>query len=372
MTNELTASNQWFKRPADERFESLYALGAAARYHRDNSTARIVANRNITARAAVDSPTGLNIVGPGGTPVSPTHWSFGQLAGLSGAPAGYLRKLHPALAADCVNYGLHINRDVDETGLLLSRIPESDEIQLRAATGPNYGRIWNSDIVDALIDRFGDGTPQGGGRFTVPGTFGKELAQVTKQNTTLYGSDRDMFVFLSDEKNRIEVPNRRDGHTGSLARGFFAWNSEVGSQSFGIAMFLFDYACENRIVWGMDGMKEIRIRHTAGAPSRWIEDIIPILNEYADGEAKGIEDTIAAAQATKIEDKIETFLKNRGFTGSQITATKEAHEEEEGRPIETVWDAVTGTTAAAKHITWQDNRVQMERMGGKMLDLVAA
>ena len=29
--------------------------------------------------------------------------------------------------------------------------------ELRAATGPAYGRIWDADIVDALVERFGDG-----------------------------------------------------------------------------------------------------------------------------------------------------------------------------------------------------------------------
>ena len=82
---------------------------------------------------------------------------------------------------------------------------------------------------------------------------------MTKNNTTIYGSDRDMFVFLADEENRIVVPNRRNGQSGSLAKGFFVWNSEVGSQSIGAAFFLFDYACSNRIVWGAQDFKEIRI-----------------------------------------------------------------------------------------------------------------
>jgi hypothetical protein len=51
-----------------------------------------------------------------------------------------------------------------------------------------------------------------------------------------------MFVFLADEERRIEVPARRDGQPGSLARGFFVWNTEVGDKTLGAAFFLFDYA----------------------------------------------------------------------------------------------------------------------------------
>ncbi len=42
------------------------------------------------------------------------------------------------------------------------------------------------------------------------------LDTVTKENTTLYASDRDFFVFLANEKNKIEVPNRRNGRAGSM------------------------------------------------------------------------------------------------------------------------------------------------------------
>jgi hypothetical protein len=39
---------------------------------------------------------------------------------------------------------------------------------------------------------------------------------------------------------------------------------------------------------------------------------------------------------------------------------------------ETLWDAVTAVTAHARSIGHQDTRVAMERIGGKLLDLVAA
>ena len=39
-------------------------------------------------------------------PVAPTHWSFGQLASLVGAPAAYLRQLPAPLAGINLQYGL--------------------------------------------------------------------------------------------------------------------------------------------------------------------------------------------------------------------------------------------------------------------------
>lgn len=127
----------------------------------------------------------------------------------------------------------------------------------------------------------------------------------------------------------------------------------------------------NRIVWGVQDFKEIRLRHTKSAPDRWLEEISPVLIEYSNASAQPIADTIREAQRKRVDDDLERFLRNR-FTTAEAKAIQAAHEREEGRPIETIWDVVTGTTAHAKTIEHQDARVDLERKGGKLLDLVAA
>ncbi len=364
----MKASRQWATRPADERYTSLTSLHAATVAHRQASRAKVVASRALEVQPARgDDLSGLQVVGPNGAPVTPTHWAFGQLAQRAGAPAGYLRDLPAPLAADCINYGLKHSRDVEDLGVLLRHptTPGAD-YTLAAVTGPNYGRVWNSDVVGALVRRFGDGIT---GHFRVPGEFGKAV-EVTKENTTLYASDRDMFVFLADEERRIEVPNRRDGKPGSLARGFFVWNSETGAGTLGIATFLFDYVCCNRIVWGSREYQEIRVRHTSGAPYRWIEDVAPAIEAYAESSTDGITQTIADARAKRIgdQDQVREFLAKR-FTRSQAGAIMAAHTTEEGRPIESLWDAATGATAYARGVQYQDDRVKLEREAGKILSL---
>lgn len=359
----IQASHQWATRPQDERFVNLLDLRAKVAGERERSVAAVVPNRALSFEPAGDADHKGLAVHAGGALATTTNWAFGQLASLAKAPAGYLRGLPAPLAADCLNYGLRFARDVEEVGLLATQTDHG--IDLRAATGPNYGRVWNAEVVDALVAKFGDGRT---GDFRVPGEFGREVA-ITKANTTIYGSDRDIFVFLADETNRVEVKDRRDGKGGSLARGFFVWNSEVGSQSIGAAFFLFDYACSNRIVWGAQGFKEIRLRHTSGAPSRWLEQVEPVLLDYAHSAAGPIEAQIAAAQKAKIDRDLGDFLKGR-FSASQVRDIEQAHIREEGRPIETIWDAVTGVTAFAKGITFQDERVGVERAAGKLLDLV--
>lgn len=361
---ELTkASSQWRTRPEDQRFLSLIDMDEFCNYQAEHSAAKVLPLHNLTA--IPNGPNGMMLSGQNGNPAEISNYAFGQLATRIGAPASYLRSLPATLAADNINHSLK-SSDNDELGILLFK--NGGPTEVRAVTGPTYGRIWNREITESLIRRFGDGIT---GDFRVPGEFGKAI-EVTTENTTLYASDRDMFVFLADETNKISVPNRRDGKSGEMSRGFFVWNSEVGDCTLGFATFLFDYACCNRIVWGAQGYEEIKVRHTSGAPDRWIGEITPTLRRYAASSAEPVNAMLKASQAAKISviGTVEAFLGAR-FTKSQVSAIIAAHQADEGRPIESLWDAATGITAYARSITHQNDRVKLERAAGAILKLAA-
>jgi hypothetical protein len=374
MTNPTTlkqAARQWASRPDDQKFTSLPEMLDFSTSQRASSRSLSISSRLIEARPVEDDNgrmTGLAIMGPDEAPALPTHFAFGQVAARANAPAGYLRKLPSDLAADCINHGLK-GRGYEDVGTLL-RMTGGSVPELGAMTGPNYGRVWNADIIRALIERFGDGVT---GSFTVPSIGGRSNEVITKENTMLFASDRDMFVFLADEKNRLEVPNRRNGKSGSLSRGFFVWNSEVGSTSLGICTFLYDHVCDNRWVMGAQGIQQIRIRHTASAPDKFVDEVAPALLAYRERSAAGIEENLRMAQAKRIGDEkeVENFLtKKHRFSATQARAINLAHINEEGRPIETLWDAGTAITAFAKGIKHQDERVAVERAAGRVLELV--
>jgi len=363
--NILTqAHRQWTSRPHDQRFTSLTDLAAFTRQQQLQSRSSVISSRRLHAVPdESDQRGGLMIEGPLGL-AEPTHWSFGQIAGLVGAPANYLRDLPAPIVADCLNYGLRFKRNVDDLGILLTK-KDDGVTELRAATGPRYGRVWNTEVADALVQRFGDGI---NGDWRVPGEFGREIT-VTRDNTTLFASDRDMFVFLADEKNRIEVPDRRNGESGTMARGFFIWNSEVGAATLGAGFFLFDFVCGNRIVWGAKDYNEVRIRHTSGAPDRWLEEVEPVLIEYANGSAKPVLETIERAKQKRVDD-LDRFLGER-FGKRLVGNLKELHEIEEHRPIETLWDVTTAVSAFARNIPNNDRRIELEREAGKAMQLAA-
>ena len=91
-------SSEWFSRPADERFLSLSDLFASVKGRAERSRTRTFESAAVRVEASRDNTERLSLVLPDATePVAPTHWSFGQLATLVGAPAAYLRQL-PAAA----------------------------------------------------------------------------------------------------------------------------------------------------------------------------------------------------------------------------------------------------------------------------------
>jgi len=357
-----TVSREWATRPDDQRYTSLLDMEQHFATVRRNSVAQAVSSRRIAFKPTSQHDLTLSL--DGGPDISPTHHAFGQLATLARAPAGYLRRLPAPFAADLLNYGLTFDRDIEDVGTLAYQ-PSSGQGRLRAATGPNYGRIWNHDIVRGLIDRVGD---EVSGDWRVPGEFGVRVP-VTVENTTLYAADHNMFVFLADEDNRVEIKDRRAGEPGTLARGILIWNSETGDRTLGVVTVLFDYACRNRILWGVKGYDKLVIRHTAGAPDRWIEQVWPAIKAYQESSTKGITDAIEVAKNLRLGDKVDEFLRSR-FSATFATAMQNRHMIEEGRPIETIWDAVTAATAVAREIPHQDRRVEVEASAGKILSLV--
>ena len=98
--------SEWFSRPADERYLSLSELYGAVRGRSDRSRTRTVESAAVRVEASREAPDRLTFALPTAeAPVAPTHWSFGQLASLIGAPAAYLRQLPAPLAGINLQHG---------------------------------------------------------------------------------------------------------------------------------------------------------------------------------------------------------------------------------------------------------------------------
>jgi hypothetical protein len=367
-------SSEWFSRPADERYLSLSELFAAVRRRAERSRTRTAESAAIRVEANRDDAERLALMLPGeDVPLVPTHWSFGQLASLVGAPAAYLRQLPAPLAGINLQYGLTSHR----AGLVKTLEVEDGRAELRAVTGPDYGRIYDHELATAVQRIAGDGT--GDTRWKVPGVLDwstgvyNPRVDITKDTTTLYASDRDVFLFLVDDLNPIEAGRLPDGSPDLYFRGFYCWNSEVGAKTLGIASFYLRAVCQNRNLWGVEDFEEITIRHSKFAASRFAHEVAPALARFANSSPMRFVNGINAARerivAQTDEDRME-FLRKRGFSKSETAMVIETVLVEEGRKPESIFDFVQGITAVARDKPHQDARLDLETRAKKLLDQV--
>jgi hypothetical protein len=381
-----TVSSQWYNRPDDQKFLSIDEMLTYKKADAKSLTSRIVDTHRLNiigtpdeknpSRGSItveyDDENGRENMN------TPTNWSFGQLSQLAGAPSGYLRNLPAELAADNLMWGLRYNRGKELIKTYGGNAAGSD---LRAATGPDYGRIFDHEIIEPIKNLVDDSN----GRWKVAGqmtgmkdglaVYDPEVP-VTLATTTLFASDRDVFIFLVDDRNPIEVGKLTNGEPDLMFRGFYAWNSETGSKTAGIAAMYLRGVCMNRNLWGVENFHEIKIKHTKFAPDRFAQEARPALQSFANGSTaqfvQGVADAKAAIIAKDNDDRLDFLTRRGGLSQTLAKAAAARHIKEEGRPVSSVWDAVQAITAIARDIPHQDDRIALEKKGGALLDKVTA
>lgn len=372
-----TVSNQWATRGEDEKFTSLGALRDQVASWKDASFTKDFAPRSVSLITDKDDTKALRCRIGDGPETNLTPYAFDRLAQVASSPASYLRKLPAALAAANLRYGLLTADQDDQSAYLM----DDGDTSLRGITSTKYGRIHDVDVVDEVMKLAGQGT--GDTRWKVPGTIDwagagisyNPAVDITTQNTTLYASDRDIFLFLVDDMNPIEVGKLDNGDPDLMFRGFYAWNSEVGCRSFGLATMYLRGVCQNRNLWGVEGFNEVTFRHTAGAPNRFMAEAAPALQSFAEGDSSLVIAGVNAAKSaivSKDTDERVDFLQGFGFSRKQAMALIGIGETEEGHAPTSVWDHAQAVTALARRQTLNENRMALEVTAGKMLDKVTA
>ncbi|HEV2673265.1 MAG TPA: DUF932 domain-containing protein [Aliidongia sp.] len=369
-------SSQWWSRPDDQKFLSLDDLYAHTKGLADVSHASIVETNKLRVIADRADPRDLRLVNQTtGQEMQPSHYAFTQLASKVEAKPSFLRTLPGTIAGLVLQYKLMHYRPE-----LLKAYARQDETnELRAVTGPDYGRIFDHEIVEAVQRIAGNGT--GDTRWKVPGMLDwssqkggtvtyNPFVDVTKQTTTLFASDRDVFLFLVDDTHPIEIGKLPNGDPDLVFRGFYAYNSEVGDQKAGLATMYLRGVCCNRMLWGVEGFQEISIRHTKNAPVRFDAEAAPALKTYSEMATSkllsGITDAKATVVARNDEDRLD-FLLGQKFSKGQADAIIASVLNEEQTAPESIWDFVNGITAVARTLPHQDARIEMEKKASRLL-----
>mgnify|MGYP001562333058 CR=1 FL=1 len=380
MTSLMAVSREWQRRPPDERFLTLDSLRESVAERTRSAAVMEGDTKDITVSTAGDElfVRAGNFEDGKDTTARFTNWSMGQLATICGAPAGYLSRLPAAIAADCLNHGIKTMQR--EKNLLLFTKNHTDEVTpqaegnvvtlarnvpnnvLRAVTSTSYGRIWDIQVVDSIIMM----NIRANERWVVPAASYK--SEEPKRATTIYGSDRDVFIFLCDPQHPIAVNGK------PKFRGFYVYNSEVGSQVLGVATFLYDCVCDNRIIWGVEGFVLMKRRHTSLAPAWFMEEGQGILDKYAESAASREEEVIRKANTIQLgstpEDVLEFLTVKTNFGKRYAMEAITYAERVEGNPT-LLWNVVSGLTAVARNIPHTDTRVGYEIEAGRLLNMAA-
>jgi hypothetical protein len=377
-----TVSNQWASRPDDQKFTSLSALREQVAAWAEASKPHNIDPRGFEATSDADGlliqHADLPVLG-----TRPTNYGFSDVCSLVGAPSRYLAKLPAELAANNLNHGFSLLDPKEVQAYVGHRLAPNGGNTMRCLTSTAYGRIYDRDVVDEVMKFAGDGV--GDTRWKVPGVMSwadmryNPNVDIDKQTTTLFASDRDVFLFLVDDKNPIEVGKTANGDPDVVFRGFYTWNSEVGDRTFGLATMYLRGVCCNRLLWGVEGFTETTFRHSSGAPKRFMGECAPALQSYAETSASKLVAGVGAAKSAIVisganEDERNAsrvdFLRKMGFSAAKALDLITTHIVEEGRPPESVWDFAQAMTAVARQCQFQDQRVKLEQSAGKLLDKV--
>jgi hypothetical protein len=355
--NALTAHHQWATRPPDERYTSVQALFEAARDRRARTAESVVNSRDLRVEATgADS---LRLRGPFTTPIGLTHWSFGQLASIGGAPAQYLRTLPAPIAADALNYGLARERRASHQLYVESGEPK----RALALTSQKYARLHHDDLLARVMDLMADHPEWHLPLGYKDGEWGAE-----RVSSGAYLGVMDLFLFLVDGNRDLDDPADRNG---GLHRGFILRNSDVGAAALTLDLFLHRGVCGNHIIWGFHHLVSLRRRHIGASIDIDYRDSLEAITRALDADTTKDRNLLYRANTVELgstaEDVIETASVRAGLPRKQATEAYQLAERHERNP-RSVWGFVQGLTLVSQRSPWQDQRFALDRAASRLLD----
>ncbi len=379
------ASQQWMTRPSDQRFWDVAEMRQRCKDYADSSEVITETADRLTFEADITGEVYLHCDAIR-EPVRMTYHGFSQVCTQIGAPPSYLRSLgNPSLTADCLNHG-HRRIAPLERDLLVDW--SSGRPLLRAQTSQRYSRLWNYEIAQQLhsLERHGWRVPPArpvwgdttGHRVRTAMDsdiidFGVESPLSVKVGdditpSGLYASDHDMFAFMVNPDTRID-----DGSDGGLMRGFFLWNSEIGTKSIGATSFLLRTVCGNHIVWGAEEVFTLRMVHTGDVMEK-LQALIGELGLRVQRSAEQDERRIKELQTTAIgasgEEVVDFLQSKRLLSRKKAAAAFEVGEqfrEIDGDPTTFYGMANAITRYSQSWGAHADERAAMDDVAGKLI-----
>jgi len=333
------ASEELFRRGADERFESLEALVAHCRAEKRLSEDRWHLPQKVTAKA-LDGIVGLALGDDGDFRLN--DWSFSQLCKLAGVGKETVNRLSPETASRVLLETLPSGRKP------LQILTQDDRV--RAVHGASYTRLYNAELIQLVQETATDFTPP----------------QVGMNGATgLYCGEQDLFAFLIDPTGWTEIEGE------AFAPGFFVWNSEVGRRSVGIQTFWFQAICQNHIVWDATEVVEFSRKHTANVHEALAEirRAIDVLVANRDRRKDAFYSAIKRAMQERLGDDAEAVMKKLSEHGISRSLAKQATEIAASQGRFTIFSLVDALTRLTAKVQWIGDRTEADEKVGALLAL---
>jgi hypothetical protein len=291
-----------------------------------------------------------------------THWSFGQLATIAGAPPSYLRTLPATIASSAINYGLQ--RQAREEHQLF--VEHAAPWTVHAITSPRYARVHHHELAARVLDLMAQHPAWHLPLGYKDGKFGAERVP-----SGAYLGDRDMFLFLVDGNRNLDDPTDRT--QSGLFRGFILRNSDVGAAALTLDVFLFRECCSNHIIWGFQHVAGFRPRHVgASIQDAWTTSLDGV---RAALDADTANDRTLLLRSTTQElgptqdAVVDTVVRRLDLSQKHAAEAYTLAEAHETNP-RSVWGYVQGLTRLSQRTPWQDGRFVLDRAASRLLTTV--
>ena len=355
MATITTAQSEYYRRPADERFESPAALLAFSA-QRKTASREIAYNLKDLAIVPAGTDAGtIRLQSPKGA-ADFTPWSHAQFCRMVGAPAAYVRTLPADIASAALNHGIK-NTAPGTTAQLLAQRTDSGAVTLRAATSESYGRLWDADLYHPIVRTLCESG------WSLPPTWDGKPAGA-------YASDRDSFLILANGGSIVNDPSTRGGN-GQMYRALLVRNSEVGAAAVTITRILYQWICGNHCLWGAVIDQNFRRRHVG---SRVLYDVTREIGrtarEWTNRAASTDEALIKSLIDLEIahtEDAVIDELMKIGATRTDAEAAYKRCTTQFDASPRSFWGMAQGLTALSQDAGWQDERLSLDQLAARLL-----
>ena len=358
------ASNEWWRRPEDERYLSLEDLFTATFNRKFLSRIATTSTAKLIARGSEEPRGALYLEHDELGILDPTHWS--HRAACHALPYAW-----EVDAGDRVRPGRpSLRRPRGQ-----SRPALSPQARTRADHAPgNWRATGQSSAASSAPTMAGSTTTRSSRRScgSMTTADGTSLRPATKPRIPSAPPPSTRATATSSSSWSTSEPHRGPGrrhHPASSSAASWSGTPRWGTIRFGFMTFLYDHVCDNRTIWGAREVKELRIKHTKNAPERFEREVTPMLTAYAEASVVDVKEHLERAARKTVgssDEDVLAFLRKHEFTKKEGEKVIEMAKVEEGG-ARSVWELVNGGTALARGIPHADERVRFEKRVSSLL-----